>query len=178
MSEYNHDPKDRVWYACYGSNLSEERFGYYIFGGYFAAQDRDYKGCNDKTPWSASEIKTFKGSIYFGNDSPKWHHSAVAFFDPNGSGQVLMRLYQITWGQLMEVQDQESNIPSWYDDCHRIGEYQGLPVYTLTAYDLPFVNEPCDDYRDLILQALTTECGMDEESAKRYLETGSLDPAE
>ena len=72
MSEYNHDPKDRVWYACYGSNLSEERFGYYIFGGYFAAQDRDYKGCNDKTPWSASEIKTFKGSIYFGNDSPKW----------------------------------------------------------------------------------------------------------
>ncbi len=174
MSEYNHDPSDRVWYACYGSNLSSKRFGYYIYGGYFEAQDRPYKGCTDTTPWSASEIKTFKGRIYFGNRSQRWHDGGVAFFKPDGDGQVLMRLYQITWGQLQDVQIQEGIGDGWYDDCHRLGEHQGLPVYTLTAKRLPFSNPPCDDYLDLIARALHEECGMTEEGAKRYLENGSL----
>ena len=181
MSEYNHDPQDRVWYACYGSNLSSERFKLYIQGGDLITKNvrKHYDGCKkDKTLWSKSAINTFPGRIYFGQKSRTWLDKGVAFYDPDASGRVLMRLYQITWGQLLEVQDQEGKGAKWYGDCHPIGEYQGLPVYTLTAYDLPFVNEPCDDYRDLILQALTTECGMDEESAKRYLEAGSLDPAE
>ena len=38
-----------VWYACYGSNLSKERFLFYVKGGFCKLNNKDYKGCADKS---------------------------------------------------------------------------------------------------------------------------------
>lgn len=43
------DLQDKVWYACYGSNLLEEHFLCYILGGQPAGVKTVYGGCNDKT---------------------------------------------------------------------------------------------------------------------------------
>ena len=48
---------DKVWYACYGSNLCAERFMYYIVGGHCPFNDKDYDGCRDKTMWTESKIR-------------------------------------------------------------------------------------------------------------------------
>ena len=180
MSEYNHDPQDRVWYACYGSNLSSERFSLYIQGGDLTINGvfRHYDGCTDKTLWTDSQISRFPGRIYFGHKSDTWLGKGVAFYKPYEDGTVLMRLYQITWGQLLDVQKQEGKGRTWYGNLVDLGVHNGLNAYTITAHDFQPQNDPCPEYRNLILHALTTECGMDEESAKRYLEAGSLDPTE
>lgn len=40
---------EKVWYACYGSNMLQERFLCYIKGGQPAGANTSYNGCNDKT---------------------------------------------------------------------------------------------------------------------------------
>ena len=183
MENLNRD-QEPVWYACYGSNLSSERFSYYILGGEY--NGHPYDGCDDKTLWSDSTLMTFPGNIYFGNDSPRWHHGGVAFYDPSADGKVLMRLYKITWGQLKDVQKQEGNSPTWYNDCHYLGDYEyyspscmdvfeQIPIFTLTSKELPFSNLPDDEYKELIVKALYEECEMTEQDARRYLETGNLE---
>ena len=172
METINRD-LEPVWYACYGSNLSSERFSYYILGGDY--KGTLYEGCADRTLWSDSAITSFPGNIYFGNSSHKWHDGGVAFYDPYAEGKVLMRLYKITWGQLKDVQKQEGMGGGWYDDCHYLDEYDYLPVYTLTAKHLPPGNPPHDEYRDLIIRALYEECEMTLDEARRYVEAGNLD---
>ena len=175
-----------VLYACYGSNLSSERFSYYISGGIF--NGHPYEGCRDKTLWSDSTLMTFPGNIYFGNSSPKWHGDGVAFYDPSAEGKVLMRLYKITWGQLRDVQKQEGMLDGWYDDCHYLGDYEyyspcymdtfeQIPIFTLTAKDLPFSNPPHDEYKELIIKALYEEMLGEPGSgeAERLLHTSYVD---
>ena len=36
-----------IWYVAYGSNLSRERFCYYLRGGRPDGSERDYPGCRD-----------------------------------------------------------------------------------------------------------------------------------
>jgi len=37
----------RIWYAAYGSNLSGERFSYYLRRRRPDGSERDYSGCRD-----------------------------------------------------------------------------------------------------------------------------------
>lgn len=159
-----------VWYACYGSNLSAERFACYIRGGVCRQNGRHYDGCRDKTMWTDSASACFSGEMYFGNHSRSWYGGGVAFFDPQGEGTSFMRLYRITFGQLRDVQQQEGMSDNWYGNLVYLGQRDGCPVYTFTSYRRRSANPPHASYLSLIRQALIEENGMDARQADTYLQ--------
>ena len=163
------DKDTAIWYASYGSNLSAERFGYYIKGGSF--NGRAYDGCEDQCEWRQTEVRRFRGELYFGNRSRLWNNKGVAFFDGEGASSVIMRLYKITWGQLLDVQKQEGNRPNWYGNRLCLGRHEdGCPIYTLTAEYRQEETPPDQAYVDLIARALLHECEIDGAEVKGYLE--------
>ena len=165
---------DNVWYACYGSNLHADRFRYYIEGGLCPYNGVQYEGCGDRTTWTDSRIRRFPGDLYFANVSGTWDGKGVAFYDPNGSGTVVMRLYRITWGQLLQVQRQEGDHPMWYGRLVPLGtEQDGVPVYTFTSAQRGTPNPPAAAYLELIRDALINECGLRKEAAETYLQAAA-----
>lgn len=162
---------DMVWYACYGSNLSEDRFKCYIEGGTCADNGRYYDGClSNKELWSESKVATFPGSMYFGNKSGSWGGKGVAFYSDAYKGETIMRLYKITWGQLLEVQRQECDSPNWYGNIFCLGvDEDGCPVYTLTSETVRPKNAPSDNYLSLIRRALIKECNISADRVEAYL---------
>ena len=163
--------KEYVWYACYGSNLSSDRFRCYIEGGVCAENGRNYEGCrNDKSLWIDSKVRRFPGKIFFANHSGSWGGKGVAFYNPNGEGETIMRLYKITREQLDEVQRQEGPGDRWYGRKVDLGiDDDGCHIYTITnGIDLP-LNPPSVEYVSLIKRALVEECKISEEVAKAYL---------
>lgn len=162
---------DEVWYACYGSNLCEERFKCYIAGGTCKDNGRYYEGCkNNKSLWTDSKVRSFHGKMYFGNKSGSWDGKGVAFYSDAYKGETIMRLYKITWGQLLEVQDQECDSPNWYGNIVCLGiDEDGCPIYTLTSNSIRPKNAPSDKYVNLIKRALIEECGISPEDARTYL---------
>jgi hypothetical protein len=162
---------DKVWYACYGSNLSSERFSYYIEGGFCPLNNKNYDGCKDKTLWTESKICQKPGSMYFARTSDSWGGYGVAFYDPEANGTVIMRLYKVTWGQLLDIQKQEGNHPHWYGWLVSLGvDPDGCPVYTITSTRKEAINHPSEKYLNLIRDALINECGFDDSAADKYLE--------
>lgn len=158
---------DKVWYACYGSNLCADRFKYYILGGECPYNGKHYDGCDDKTMWSASKIYKVKGKIYFALSSMFWDHKGFAFYDPDAKGTVIMKLYLITWGQFQKVQEQEGLC---YDFPVPLGESDdGIPIYTFTSKTHYRYNSPSRKYLDVIREGLTKECGLSESEANAYL---------
>lgn len=98
-----------VWYAAYGSNLSTERFGYYITGGRPEGASRDYPGCRDHEPPSGDRPAVLAHRMYFAGASRTWG-GAVAFIDPDHDAEqrTLARLYRLSWQQLEDVVAQEN----------------------------------------------------------------------
>lgn len=167
---WNMKNSDRVWYACYGSNMLEARFRCYIDGEKRCFHDVEIQntGCRDKTLWIDSRFLSRKGELYFAKESSKWG-GGVAFFDHNGTGSVYMRLYNITWEQMLEVQKQEGL--EWYGNLILLGcDTSGIPIYTVTAESRDRASAPSDAYYSVIKDALVKECGIDEHKAIKYLE--------
>ena len=165
------EPKreEEIWYACYGSNLSEERFRCYVQGG-VAANGKHYPGCEDTTLWKEQYWAWYRGSLYFGNESSSWDYGGVAFFDPAGDEQVLFRLYCITRDQLDDIARQEGNSAHWYGHRLLLGVGKdNLPVYTLTSGALRPKKAPSAQYLDVIRTALQEEADWKERDAERYL---------
>ena len=161
-----------VWYACYGSNLSADRFECYIEGGTCAENGREYSGCSsDKSLWIDSKVKRFPGRMHFANSSSSWDGKGVAFYDPNGKGETIMRLYKITRQQFMEVRDQEGPSDRWYGNIVDLGvDEDGCSILTITnGVSIP-ENTPSEKYVSLILRALTMECGISADEAEKYIE--------
>ena len=165
-SRWNMKDSDPVWYAAYGSNLSAERFLYYIAGGECPINGKTYMGCADKTPWSQSLVRTVPGSMYFANHSPSWEHKGVAFYAPDCAGETIMRLYRITFGQLKDIQKQEGG---WYSRMAFIDFVEGVPAFTLTSGSRQEETAPSDKYFNLIFDALTKDCGIHWKQIKEYL---------
>ena len=166
---WNLHDDDKVWYASYGSNLSEERFLCYVKGG-VAPNGRPYTGCSDKTLWDADFTADVPGRMYFARESKSWDGGGVAFFLPEGEGETHMRFYRITYGQLKDIQEQEGNTPGWYGNMALLGVYRGLPAFTLTSKRPQRQNAPADSYISLIRKALINECGISETEAAGYLD--------
>ena len=109
------DRSDKVWYACYGSNLKAKRFKCYIVGGYCPCNDKHYRGCTDKTLWADSKVGRFNGELYFGNESESFEslfHSETGYsIYPNPASTAIvvngleapttLRLYSLE-GQLIK----------------------------------------------------------------------------
>lgn len=157
---------DLVWYACYGSNLSYDRFLHYLEGGEY--EGRRYKRCSDPTPPRDSRIRSFRGRMYFANHS-RWERKGAAFFDPAGEDAVIMRLYLITREQLNYVKTEECDRDEWYGHEVRLGEEDGIPVITLTSVRPNPYNAPSARYVEVIRNAMIHECGITEEDADDYL---------
>ena len=159
---------EKVWYACYGSNLSADRFKSYIVGDINPANGIPENGCTDKSLWTDEKIKTFSGQLYFARSSGKWEHGGVAFIDPDANGTIYMRLYLITREQFLEVQRQEG---TWYSKRVDLGTAEdGNPIYSFTSPVRYHSNPPSEKYRDWIEAALINECGLSKEKAKAYLD--------
>ena len=157
---------DLVWYACYGSNLSYDRFLHYIQGGWY--EGKWYEPCSDPTPPRDSRIRSFQGRMYFANRS-RWEGKGAAFFDPDGEESVIMRLYLITREQLAHVKTKECDRAEWYGREVRLGEEDGIPVITLTSVSPNPFNAPCARYVEVIRNALIKECGISEQETGEYL---------
>ena len=160
---------DGVWYACYGSNLSQMRFACYIFGGTCRENGKTYPGSRDRSYWKALETESFGGTLYFGSSSPSWNGKGVAFYDPEGPGSTQMRLYQISRTQLTDVQRQEGSSADWYGRTVCLGIKDNMPIYTLTSEKRHPDHAPDAAYVDLLYKALIQECLYTPREAKRYL---------
>ncbi|MBR3179222.1 MAG: gamma-glutamylcyclotransferase [Clostridia bacterium] len=161
---------DPVWYACYGSNLREERFKDYIVGNEHPRWGKPKKGCTDKTLWTDSMVMEYPGQLYFGNSSSQWQNMGVAFYDPDAEGKTYMRLYRITFGQLLEVWKQEGSGENWYDSLYPVEiTKEGIPVYTISSKKRKAFNLPDEQYLEVIRDGLVLECGIGEKAAKNYL---------
>ena len=167
---WNHEQDDYIWYACYGSNLSSERFTYYIKGGFY--ENRNYDGCFDKRLWKETLWCKVNGKMYFAKQSPRWDKCGVAFYNSQAKGKTIMRLYKITRYQLEEIKNQEGG---WYDDIKHLGFAEdGYPIFTITSKTIYQQNEPSEKYSSLIIKALTEEFGMKETTARKYLTSCKL----
>ena len=162
---WNHEQDDYIWYACYGSNLSSERFTCYIKGGFY--ENKNYDGCFDKRLWKETLWCKVNGKMYFAKQSPRWDKCGVAFYNNQAKGQTLMRLYKITRYQLEEIKNQEGG---WYDDIKHLGFAEdGYPIFTITSKTIYQQNEPSEKYSSFIIKALTEEFGMKETTAIKYI---------
>ena len=173
-TRWNTGENDEIWYACYGSNLSANRFRYYILGGEY--RNRHYEGCRNRTLWKDSKVGKLPGKMVFGRYSGRWN-GGVCFYLPDEQGETVMQLYRITAGQMTDIMEQEGSSPNWYGRIVCLGHRDGLPIYTLTAESVTERNAPSDAYRAVIRKALTEDCGLTELEAENYLEYCTRNPA-
>jgi gamma-glutamylcyclotransferase (GGCT)/AIG2-like uncharacterized protein YtfP len=174
-SEWKPREDDRIWYAAYGSNLSSERFSYYIAGG-TGPNGKEYPGCRDRSPWRGDYFKTFSGRLYFANHSPSWD-GGVAFFTNDrvrDYEQIQMRLYCITRGQLADLKRQEGDSPDWYGKELFLGiGRDNLPIYTLTSAAIRPQNKASEPYLNFLYHTLVYDFGYKPKDATRYLKHAS-----
>ncbi len=159
MDERMSSTEEYVWYACYGSNLSAERFGIYITGGSLQIDGHTVteKGCRDSRPPQASEIGRIPYRLVFAGHFEKWENRSAAFLDLTHNEhdlQTVCRMYKITREQFADVVAQENGgIPPAgfrmedlrkqghldlypqlpYGRLVYAGEREGIPVLTFTC---------------------------------------------
>ncbi len=173
-TRWNADASELVWYAAYGSNLSEERFDCYITGGLCKENGREYSGCKDKTPPREIRTASYPGKLSFGNSSGSWGGRGVAFFYPTEnseeSGVVYMKLYKISLGQLLDIQKQEGMSANWYGRLLCLGnDGAGVPVYTFTSETPRLYNAPSEVYKKLISGVLEKDFRLSKRQIEGYL---------
>jgi hypothetical protein len=148
----------RVWYVAYGSNLALARFRCYLAGGRPAGGMRVYPGCRDRRDPERIVGVLVPGRLVFAGESRAWGGGS-AFYDGAGSGQVAARAYLVTPEQLGDVAAQEMRRepggefaqdlaglladvesihtmgPGRYETVARLGERDGVPMFTVTHGD-------------------------------------------
>ena len=186
---------EKVWYACYGSNLLEERFLCYIQGGQPNGAKTINKGCRDKTLPTDSEDFYICSELYFARNSGNWDNGGVAFirttFEPQAS--TLGRIYLISKEQLLDVAQQETNTEteltidfdkaiseesftfkrrSWYGNLLYLGQHNDYPIFTLTnENDLQPLTKPSSNYLITIINGLKETHNFDNNTIFEYLIT-------
>ena len=186
---------ERVWYAAYGSNLSRDRFEYYLSGGRPSGAARTYPGSRDRTPPTGDRALLLPGRLYFAWESPTWT-GGVAFYEPAASGStstVAVRAYLLTVQQFSDVAAQEMHRlpgeevdvhgllahapvatlgPGRYETLHRVGDLEGMPVLTFSApwtLETAPVNAPAAAYLRRIADGLGDAHGWSAQGICDYL---------
>jgi hypothetical protein len=145
----------RVWYVAYGSNLALDRFRRYLAGGRPEGGARVYPGCRDHSDPEAIAGVEVPGGLVFAGTSKVWGGGS-AFYDSTAGGIVAGRAYLLTPDQLGDVAAQEMRRepggefavdlagllpmvdslhtmgPGRYETVARLGERDGLPMFTVT----------------------------------------------
>lgn len=184
---------DRVWYACYGSNLCYERFLCYLEGGKAAGSKMKQQGARDATEPEDERAIFLPYHMYFSQKSINWRGGGVAFVDPrhDESAQTLARVYLITREQFEDVFRQENrnqelcidwdNLLSsnslslgegWYHHIIKSDELEGKPVLTFTHSknsDERDLNAPSEQYLRTIIAGLFETYNLGKDGMKKYL---------
>jgi hypothetical protein len=185
--------EEKVWYACYGSNLLEERFLCYIKGGKPPGAQTNYEGCLDKTLPTEYEEFYICSELYFAQNSKTWDNGGVAFIRTNfeSNASTFGKIYLITKGQLIDIAKQETNTkkelflnfdkaiengnyifkkPSWYGNLMYLGEQNNLPIFTLTnENEVQTEVKPNEKYIKTIIDGLKQTHNLDNKTIFEYL---------
>jgi len=173
-----------VWYACYGSNLLEQRFLCYIEGGRAPGSRFTNPGARDAT--LPVDVRPFRigHALYFGDEIAGWQNGGVAFLeaDPDPLRWSYGRIYKITVEQFNDVVLQENGLTpgnsevwiplpdpgqsqvifdSIYGRIVGLDELAGSPVLTFTRpHDIPPEQRrrPSPQYLKTILSGLLETC--------------------
>lgn len=185
--------KKLVWYACYGSNLLEERFQCYISGGQPKNAKRIYPGCSDRHFSGISKPMKIPGELYFAKSSRTWSGGGAGFIRTNaGEAETLGRSYLITEEQFIELVQQEIKFEGdfhieleevknkgflnmknglWYDKILYLGEQEGNPVFSFTneIFLKEEINAPHPFYLKIIIEGLKETYKMSNAEIESYL---------
>ena len=144
-----------VWYACYGSNLLDDRFNIYIS-----------RTSSKQTPLDSKSI-ILPYDLYFAKVSHKWNNQGVAFVDTDVQGESYGWMYLITKEQYEEVKEMEG---SWYNRLVKVRtDKLGIDILTFTApYRFDEVS-PSQDYIEVIGAGLKEKYHMKNEDIDEYL---------
>jgi len=151
--------EQRVWYAAYGSNLALGRFRCYLSGGRPLGGAREYAGCRDPRPPERMLSLHVEGGLVFAGQSGVWG-GGMAFYDATAPGWAACRAYLLTTDQFVDVVAQEMRRPPGgefarnlagvlpevgsvhtlgpgrYETVLRLGEREGVPMFTVTHDDV------------------------------------------
>lgn len=173
------DGMDQIWYACYGSNIREERFMCYINGGTPPGAVKNFQGCSDKTKPKGSKPFIINHEMYFAKEAETWNGGGICFLRPERDENVetLGRTYLINSSQFKDLVRQELKfegeividfrelIDNGHYDCMTqgryghllyLGEIEGKPVVTFTSeiYLEDEINPPSEAYLSTIIKGL------------------------
>ncbi|ETA81239.1 hypothetical protein [Youngiibacter fragilis] len=149
------DRSKMVWYAVYGSNLLFERFMTYLKGGSFMGGNPASR-CNDTTPPRARLLYELQYDMYFGNSSSSWEGKGVSFLDITKPGKAYSVAYLVSREQFDHICRQENGgkvpeeSPLWYDLVFKVGEFDGIPMMTLTNSGVRPAKEPGGKYLEVL----------------------------
>lgn len=181
-----------VWYVGYGSNMSSQRFNYYITGGNPQSIDNEYEGCRDDSRPEEHKPAIINHELYFAKESSTWGNQGVAFVRPTANKEVetYARKYLIRREQLEDVAKQETGSecrieidydaaiengekvykrPSWYGLILHLGSDDGHPMFTITNEDIPDWNRPSKNYLEVIVDGLRETHDLSQEEIVEYL---------
>lgn len=150
-----------VWYACYGSNCSYQRFRAYLEGGSPDGGDHVHRGARDPSPPVAHGPITFPHAICFRGHSVGWGGSPAFLEHTSTDPGALGRRYLITKEQFEDVlaQENRTDAPLLVDTDRPVGDRQlvcerpygqvltlspidGHPVLTFTSPEPPETRTP------------------------------------
>jgi hypothetical protein len=184
----------RVWYVAYGSNLALDRFRCYLAGGRPAGGMREYAGCRDTREPERIVSLQIPGGLVFAGESRVWG-GGMAFYDTSAPGLVAGRGYLVTAGQLGDIAAQEMRRPPGgdfarklaglltevesvhamgpgrYETVARLGERDGVPMFTVTHGDVAELElaPPSAAYVGWIAAGLREAHGWDGARIAEYL---------
>lgn len=163
--------RKKILYAAYGSNMLRERFLVYIEGGIY--RDREYKGCTDTTEPEDYGFMFVPYRLYFAKRSQLWNNGGVAFLSCKKTDKeefhALVRLWKINESQFEEILAQEGK--GWYHKILFFGEKNGYEVKTFTGCWENEINQPSEEYLEVIRLGIKETTGWDDEKIGNYIQT-------
>lgn len=178
----HHDRPDRVWYAAFGSNLSNERFAVYLNGGVAPGSIGSSPGARDDTPPANVETRFCAHALMFAGVAKKWSGGGVAFLGCEPAGhRTALRLHDITSEQFDDVVQQENGVDTpipvdfdraitkgyvdvmerLYGRVLHLGQHEdGKHIFTITSAQPPDVNAPHPTYIRTISNGLLDGFGF------------------
>ncbi|WP_081210405.1 hypothetical protein [Salegentibacter sediminis] len=188
--------EQKVWYACYGSNLLEERFRCYISGGQPKGAHRIYPGCTNRTFPSKNKRIIINREMYFAKRSKTWSGGGAVFIKSkiDENIETLGRMYLITRQQFIDLVKQEIKFEgnfdidlkkvieqgfldmknnSWYGQIIYLGEEEYHPIFTFTneEYLENEINAPNEHYLRIIIEGLKETYLMTDAAIENYFKT-------
>lgn len=168
-----------VWYASYGSNISNNRFLCYIGGGRAKGALSEEVGARNHALPLKYEMLRIGKKQYFATESKRWQNQGVAFISSAYSKEITLgKMYLITKEQFEDVVKQENNRPvtsyldlkldqarhegsaiviedSRYGRILFLGQKDGAPIYSFTnPNDLEIYKKPSSQYLLMIASGI------------------------